>query len=184
MVRKFIAQLEEALLSLLLVAMTLLVLADVIARFGFNTGIIWSQEATLLMCGWFVLLGASYGVKVGAHIGVDVFVSKLPKGLHRGLTLLAVALCLIYCGLFLYGGWVYVAKLKMIGIELQDIPMPRWVATSVVVLSFVLLIFRFLQLGLKVLRHEADGFHFADEAKESMHIADELKEGEGRGDNA
>jgi len=155
--------------------MTLLVFAEVVARFGFNTGIHWAQEVTLLTCGWFVLLGASYGVKVGAHIGVDVFVKMLPPGVHRGVTLLAIVLCLIYCGLFLYGGWIYVAKLKMIGIELEDVAMPRWVTTSVLVIGFGLLAFRFAQLGLKVLRHEADGFHFADEAEESMHIAEELK---------
>lgn len=78
--RNLVTRIEEGILSLLLVAMTLLVFAEVVARFGFNAGIHWAQEATLLMAGWFVLFGASYGVKVGAHIGVDVFVKMLPRG--------------------------------------------------------------------------------------------------------
>ncbi|WP_354408823.1 TRAP transporter small permease [Marinobacterium sp. MBR-111] len=175
MVRKLFSNIEEGLISILLIAMTLLVFAEVIARFVFNSGISWAQEITLLSAGWFVLLGASYGVKVGSHIGVDVFVKLLPKNVHRGFTLLAIALCLIYCGLFLYGGWMYVAKLKLIGIDLEDVEFPRWVATSVLVVGFALLAFRFLQLGIKVLRSESDGFHFTDEAEESMHIAEELK---------
>lgn len=177
-VRNLVTHIEEAILSLLLLAMTLLVFAEVVARFGFNAGIHWAQEVTLLLSAWFVLFGASYGVKVGAHIGVDVFVKKLPSGLHRAVTLVAVALCLFYCGLFLYGSWVYLAKMKMIGIELEDLPIPKWTVMSILVIGFVLLIIRFLQLGWKVLRGEAEGFHFADEAEESMEIARDLKQSE------
>ena len=111
MLKKIIGQAEEAFISLLLVSMTLLVFVEVVARFGFNTGIHWSQELTLILAGWFVLFGASYGVKVGAHIGVDVFVKLLPKKAYRALTLLAIVLCLVYCGLFLAGSWVYVSKM-------------------------------------------------------------------------
>jgi len=44
------------------------------------------------------------------------------------------------------------------------------------VIGFVLLIIRFLQLAWKVVKGEAEGFHFSDEAEESMEIAKELKE--------
>ncbi|SIS86875.1 TRAP transporter small permease [Neptunomonas antarctica] len=176
MIKKVVSHLEEGFISLLLVSMTLLVFVEVVARFGFNSGIHWAQEATLLMAAWFVLFGASYGVKVGAHIGVDVFVKMLPANTHRFFTLLAIALCLIYCGLFVYGSWIYLSKMKMIGIEMADIPIPKWIPMSILVIGFVLLIIRFLQLGWKVMIGEAEGFHFADEAKESMSIANELKE--------
>lgn len=83
MVRNLVTKLEETFLSLLLVAMTLLVFVEVVMRFGFNTGIHWAQEMTLLLAAWFVLYGASYGIKVGAHIGVDVFVKMLPRNAHR-----------------------------------------------------------------------------------------------------
>ena len=176
MVRNLVTKLEEGFLSVLLVSMTLLVFAEVVARFGFNAGIHWAQEVTLLLAAWFVLFGASYGVKVGAHIGVDVFVKMLPEGTHRFMTLVAVGLCLVYCGLFLYGSWIYLSKMKMIGIELEDLPVPKWIPMTILVIGFVLLIIRFLQLGWKVVTKQADGFHFADEAEESMEIAKDLKE--------
>lgn len=176
MERNVITRLEEGFLSLLLVSMTLLVFVEVIARFGFNAGIHWAQEVTLLLAAWFVLFGASYGVKVGAHIGVDVFVKMMPHNTHRFVTLIAVGLCLVYSGLFLYGSWIYLSKMKMIGIELEDLPIPKWIPMSILVIGFVLLIVRFLQLGWKVITNQADGFHFADEAEESMEIAESLKE--------
>lgn len=178
-VRNLVTHIEEAILSLLLLSMTLLVFAEVVARFGFNAGIHWAQEVTLLLSAWFVLFGASYGVKVGAHIGVDVFVKMLPAGVYRGVTLIAVALCLFYCGLFLYGSWIYLAKMKMIGIELEDLPIPKWTVMTILLIGFGLLALRFLQLGWKVLKGEADGFHFADEAEESMEIARDLKGDDG-----
>jgi len=176
MVRNLVTKFEEGFLSLLLVSMTLLVFAEVVARFGFNAGIHWAQEVTLLLAAWFVLFGASYGVKVGAHIGVDVFVKMFPHNTHRYITLVAIGLCLVYCGLFLYGSWIYLSKMKMIGIELEDLPIPKWIPMSILVIGFVLLILRFLQLGWKVIKDEAEGFHFADEAEESMEIAKELQE--------
>ncbi|MDI3325100.1 TRAP transporter small permease [Pontibacterium granulatum] len=176
MVKRIIDHFEESFLSLLMVSMTLLVFAEVVLRFGFNTGIHWAQEVTLLIAAWFVLYGASYGVKVGAHIGVDVFVKLLPSPIHRFLTLLAIVLALVYCGMFLYGSWIYLAKMKMIGIELEDLPVPKWIPMSVLVIGFALLALRFLELGWKVLKGDAEGFHFVDEAKESMEIAEELKE--------
>lgn len=175
MLIKITHRLEEHILSLLLLSMTLLVFAEVVMRFGFNSGIHWAQELTLTLAGWFVLFGASYGVKVGAHIGVDVFVKMLPHNVHRVVTIIAVLLCLIYCGIFLYGSWVYLSKLHMIGIEMEDMPVPKWMAMSILVIGFALLIIRFLQLLWKLLTKQAEGFHLADEAKESLELAKDLE---------
>ncbi len=71
---------EEAVICILMVSTTLLVFLDVVMRFGFNAGFLWSQELTLHMSGWFVLLGASYGLKQGSHIGMDAFVKLFPTG--------------------------------------------------------------------------------------------------------
>lgn len=78
MISRIFGYFEIGMLNLLITLMTLLVFTEVVARFFFNTGFLWIQELTLTLCGWFVLFGMSYGVKVGAHIGVDAFVKSLP----------------------------------------------------------------------------------------------------------
>lgn len=171
--RHWFEKFEEGAISLLLVATTLLVFAEVVMRFGFNSGISWSQEATLHLSAWMVLFGASYGVKVGCHIGVDAFVRLLSPGMHRLVSLLAVAGCLVYCGLFAYGSWVYLAKIHKIGIDLEDIPIAKWLAHSVLLIGIVMLAIRFLQLAWQIATGRAEGFAFADEAKEAMHLAAE-----------
>ncbi|MEE9309752.1 MAG: TRAP transporter small permease [Cocleimonas sp.] len=169
---------EENFLSLLLVCMTLLVFSEVVLRFGFNTGIDWSQEVTLYMMAWFVLFGASYGVKVGAHIGVDSFVKLFPKKIRVAMGLLSIAVCIGYCVIFMIGAWNYLAKLKQINIEMEDLEIQRWMSESIIFLGFLFLIFRFLQLMIKILKGDAEGFSHIDEAEESLELAAQIKEEE------
>jgi len=165
---RIIDRLEEGVISLLLVGMTLMVFVEVVMRFGFNTGFLWIQELTLHTSAWFVLFGASYGVKVGAHIGVDAIVKMIPPGPRRWVSMVAVSLSLFYCGLLMYGGWVYLAKMLKVGIELEDLPIPRWIAHSILFIGFVLLAFRFIQLFVALAAGRASGFQLADEAAEVL----------------
>ena len=174
----FINKFEENFLSLLLVGMTLLVFSEVVLRFGFNSGIDWSQEVTLYMMAWFVLFGASYGVKVGAHIGVDSFVKLFPKGIRKTLGVLSVAVCIAYCVIFMIGAWNYLAKLKKINIEMEDLEVQRWMSESIIFLGFIFLLFRFFQLLIKIFIGEAEGFSHIDEAEESLELAAQIREEE------
>ena len=169
---------EEAVICILMVSTTLLVFLDVVMRFGFNAGFLWSQELTLHMSGWFVLLGASYGLKQGSHIGMDAFVKLFPLGGRKFLSGIGCVLALIYCGLILYGSWVYLEKMHMIGIELEDIAVPAWVAHSILIIGFTFLTIRVLILLWNIVFGDSEGFKHADEAKESMQIAEELSKEE------
>ncbi|PVZ72598.1 TRAP transporter small permease [Pelagibaculum spongiae] len=167
---------EENLLCTLLGLMTALVAVEVVLRFFFNTGLLWAQEVTLYISAWFVLLGASYGIRVGAHIGVDAFIRLMPPLPRKILSSIAVACCLIYCGLFIYGSWIYLAKMKLIELEMEDLPIPKWIAMSVLVIGFVLLAIRFLILLWNIITDKQDGFKLADEAKESLELAQKTDE--------
>lgn len=175
MFMRFLNRAEEAIICLLLVATTLLVFLDVVMRFGFNTGFMWTQELTLHMSAWFVLFGASYGLKVGSHIGMDAFVKLFPRTGRRILSGIAAVIGLVYCGLILYGSWIYLKKMKMIGIELEDLPIPTWLAHGMLLVGFIFLTIRLLQILWSIITNQSDGFKHADEAKESMEIAEELK---------
>jgi len=175
MLLRMLNKAEETIIGLLLVAMTLLVFIEVVMRFGFNSGFLWSQELTLHLSAWFVLFGVSYGLKIGAHIGVDALVKVFPPQIKRMVSALAVLLSLAYCGLFMYGSWIYLSKMKMIGIELEDMPIPAWQAHSILLVGIVFLSIRLLELLWRIAVGSADGFSHGDEAKDSMKIAEELK---------
>jgi len=177
---RIINRAEEAIICILLVMTTLLVFVDVVMRFGFNTGFMWSQELTLHMSAWMVLFGASYGLKVGSHIGMDAFVKLFPSTGRRILTAIAASLALVYCGLIFYGSWIYLEKMHLIGIELEDMPIPAWLAHSLLLFGFLFLMIRLLIILWSVITGKADGFKHADEAKESMALAEDITKGEAK----
>ncbi len=168
MLRLVYHRLEEAILILLLVAMTLLTFVQVVLRYVFNTGILWALEATTYMFGWLVLLGISYCVRARAHIGVDAVVRLLSPPWRRAVGLLVLFLTLVYTGLMLYGAVVYVDKMHTIGVEAEDIPIQRWVLSLCVPIGFALLGVRLLEMGWRILTGQSPGYELADEAAEAM----------------
>jgi C4-dicarboxylate transporter DctQ subunit len=172
---RIINSFEEAFISILLASMTLLVFAEVVLRFGFNKGLMWGQELTLNMSAWMVLFGVSYGIKIGSHIGVDALVKILPPLARKIISGIAVIACLCYTGLFIKGAWVYLYKMHLIGIELEDMPIPKWIAHSILLIGMILIAIRLLILLWAIFTGKAEGFILADEAKESMHLAQDTK---------
>ena len=109
-VHRFVNELEESVIAIILGLMTLITFVNVVLRYGFNTGLIWGLEATSLLFAWLVLFGVSYCVKVTAHLGVDAVVNILPTGTRRVVTLFAGAICLAYAFLLFKGAWDYWAN--------------------------------------------------------------------------
>lgn len=109
-VHRFVNELEESVIAIILGLMTLITFVNVVLRYGFNTGLIWGLEATSLLFAWLVLFGVSYCVKVTAHLGVDAVVNILPTGTRRVVTLFAGVVCLAYAFLLFKGAWDYWAN--------------------------------------------------------------------------
>jgi len=107
MIAKIFSKFEEGMIAALLVSTTLLVFFEVVMRYGFGRGVLWLEELTLHMAGWFVLFGASYGIKVGAHIQVDVVVNALGNKARRAVGVFGLLAALLYCGLIIYGAIIF-----------------------------------------------------------------------------
>ena len=100
-------RIEETVIAALLGLMTMVTFANVVARYLFNSNILWALELTVFMFGWLVLLGASYAVKKRAHLGVDALLNMMPQGLRRGMALFSVTCCLVFALMLLKGAWDY-----------------------------------------------------------------------------
>lgn len=172
MLIKLINWLEETLIAVLLAAMTLVTFSQVIARYVFNTGAVWALELTIFLFAWLVLFGMSYGVRVGAHIAVDLLVRHFTPATQRLVGLLAVALCMLYAAILFKGGWDTLDLLLLIGIEAEDVPIPLWIPTLILPLGFALLFFRFAQAGWGLLTGKGE-LRVADEARDAI---EQLKE--------
>ena len=176
--RVLLNHLEEGLMAILLAFMTVLTFIQVVLRYVFNTGWVWSLEATTYSFAALVLIGMSYGIRTKTHIAVDILSQKLPLPIRHYVALLAVALCLLYAGLMLYGSSVFVERLAALGNMARDIPAPKWLLTAVMPLGFLLLAFRLLEAGWHVLKGKDDDidFHEHGEHDASTMSLDENKE--------
>jgi C4-dicarboxylate transporter, DctQ subunit len=161
-------ELEEGVIALLFAAMTLVTFTQVVLRYVFNSGFVWALELTVYLFAWLVLFGMSYGVKVGAHIGVDAFVKLFPDKVQRIFGLIVVAAGLIYGAILLSGSWDYVSKLYLIGIESEDLPVPQWLPMAILPIGVALLMFRIAQAGWRILTGAQEGLMIGDEAQHTI----------------
>jgi C4-dicarboxylate transporter, DctQ subunit len=138
-------RLEETFMIVTLAAMTLLTFVQVVLRYVFGTGFVWSLEVTQYLFAWLGLIGMSYGVRTQAHIAVDAVTRRLPPRVAHGIALVALALALAYCAAMVYGSVVFVERLIALGNYARDIPLPRWLLTIVMPFGFALLAVRLLQ---------------------------------------
>jgi C4-dicarboxylate transporter DctQ subunit len=144
-------RLEEAFMALALAFMTAITFLQVVLRYVFGTGLVWSLEATTYTFAWLVLIGMSYGVRTQAHIAVDLLTSRLAPAAARAAAIVALACGLAYCGLMIYGSGLFVDRLMGLGNEARDIPLPRWVLTGIMPVAFALLALRLVQAARPVL---------------------------------
>lgn len=142
---RWLERLEEALIALLMVAMTLVAFGQVVARYVFNYSFVWALEITGVLFAWLIFIGMSYGVRVGTHIGVDVLVRAVGPRTARVLGTIAALLCIGYALVLAWGGLQYVLKMHDVGILMQDVPVPQWIPRIVLPLGFLLLALRFAQ---------------------------------------
>lgn len=165
---RILDRIESIGLCALLAAMTLITFVQVVLRYVFNDSLHWAVEATAVCFGWLIFLGISYGIRTGSHIGVEAVVRVLPAQVARIVAVLAVLVCMAYCVVLGWGGYVYVAKLIKIGVLMQDVPIPRWIPPVMVPLGLALAFLRFGQVLLRLLQGRQATLHLADEAAEAL----------------
>lgn len=165
-------RLEEALVAFLLAAMTCITFAQVVARYFFDYSFVWALELTSFLFGGLIFLGMAYGVRAGAHIGVDALVKLLGPRAARAAAIVAALLCMVYAAIAGIGGWRYVETMYLIGIQAQDLPIPQWLPRLVLPIGFGLLFLRFGQILYRLARGQSARL-LGDEAEDALrHRAD------------
>jgi C4-dicarboxylate transporter DctQ subunit len=100
------ANFEENVLSVLLAIITFVAFTQVIARYVFNSGWSGALEFQRILFAWMILLGMSYGVRSGAHLGVDAFIRMFPKPLFKAVAIFGAISCILYAAILLGSSWM------------------------------------------------------------------------------
>ncbi len=93
----------------LLVLMVIIVFSNVILRYGFNSGIRWSEEVALIIVIWFTFIAMALGVKENLHINITILPKKLPRIFNDILNIFKYVLE-IFIGIILFYYGIGVTK--------------------------------------------------------------------------
>ena len=85
----------------LLITMVIIVFTNVVLRYGFSSGIRWSEEVALIIVIWFTFIAMALGVKENLHINITVLPKKLPRIFNDVLNILKYVLE-IFIGIILF----------------------------------------------------------------------------------
>lgn len=105
MIPRFAIRAIEWLLILLLGVMVILVFGNVVLRYGFNSGIVFSEEVSRFVFMWLTLLGALVALHDGAHLGMNSVIAALPIWGQRIFRFTSDTLMLACCVLLGHGTW-------------------------------------------------------------------------------
>ncbi|MBE9538621.1 MAG: TRAP transporter small permease subunit [Proteobacteria bacterium] len=99
------------LLAWLCLAMAALTALIVFLRYGFNIGSMAAQEAVIYMHACLFMLGASFTLKVGGHVRVDIFYQKFSARNRAWVNSLGGIIFLLPFCAFIFGmSWNYVSE--------------------------------------------------------------------------
>ena len=197
------ARLEEGLIAFLLAAMTLVTFVYVVLNnlytllydladlweggnetlLAIGDGVLtlaqemtWGNALTKALFAWLIFLGIAYGVRTAGHLGVDALVRLAPRPLQRLIGILACLCCLGYAGLFMVASYDWVKTLFVAGIGAEDLDhfgiLQAYIAV-VVPVGFGLVLLRYLEILVNLLRGRQLGLGLADEAAEASKLAGE-----------
>ena len=135
---KIVKNLEEILASIAISITVVLVIVNVVLRYGLGFTLPWGQELSVLCFIWAVYLGVSSCYKHNLHMGVDVILAILPKSTLIPFKLLVSIFLLGLNGLLAYLSFQY----TMLSNKTTPVMgMPYFWVNIVLVLSFGLMAF-------------------------------------------
>ncbi|MDX1667980.1 MAG: TRAP transporter small permease [Limnobacter sp.] len=180
MINKGLNHLEEALITFLMAAATILIFVAVVHRyvsgysipyvqdFLLSINLSWAQELCIILFVWMAKFGAAYGVRTGIHVGVDVVINKLnPKnraafvvvGLMSGALFTSIVAAL--GAHFVWENGAHYSFYNTFGLNTEgmypgpttpDLEWPTWIVYAAIPLGSSLMCLRFLQVAWEFIR--------------------------------
>jgi TRAP-type mannitol/chloroaromatic compound transport system permease small subunit len=150
-IERFIALVGRA-TAWLALAIVLLMATNVVLRYLFSYGSVWSQELEWHLLVPLIMFSVAYAFQEGGHVRVDILYTRLSRRTQALVNLAAAVLCLAISALAVWFSVKYVQQAYVINEQSAD---PgglthRWVLKALIPAGFVL-------LGLQSLAEIAKG---------------------------
>ncbi|MBV9360348.1 MAG: TRAP transporter small permease [Betaproteobacteria bacterium] len=102
----------EYAIAAFLAVMVVMVFGNVVLRYGFNSGIIVSEEVSRWLFLWVTFLGAVVALKEHAHLGSDFVISRLPRRGKQACIVIGHVL-MLYATWLIFSGALTQARINL-----------------------------------------------------------------------
>ena len=135
----------------------------------------WSNALTKALFAWLIFFGLAYGVRIGGHIGVDALVKLASRPTQRIIAIIACLFCLGYAGLISVASFEWINTLMQASIGADDLGqfgVKQWHIGMIVPIGFTMVFIRFVEILVRLIRHQQVGLGLADEAADAMKLSE------------
>ena len=153
MLKKICDHFEEVLGALILAVMLVVTFANVVTRYLITYPLAFTEEITISMFVWIVLLGTSF--RRNAHLAMTFFYDFMPRGLKKLCFLLSTAVSLAFFSLLGWLGALQVYDEWELGVTSDALAIPACIYSSAIPLFSLLIVIRILQAARVTLREKS-----------------------------
>ena len=101
---------EDLISAFFISVTTILVVINIVLRYIFNSGLVWSEEVATGCFVWSVFIGAVAVFKHRGHVGVDIIVKKMPQSVQKAVALITDIILVALNGYTSYLSILYISK--------------------------------------------------------------------------
>lgn len=139
------ARFEELLGALLLAVMACISFINVIVRYCTNFSFSSSEELTVNLFVWIVLLGTARAFREGSNFSMNLLYDAMPRSVRKILYVFSILCCITFFAALCWQGTIEVMDEIELNVVSESLAIPVWLYTIATPLFSVLIIVRILQ---------------------------------------
>lgn len=145
---KFLNYIEEVILFITLLVMTLISFANILSRNFFSLSISFTEEITINLFVLLTFVGTAVGVRKYAHLGFTLIFDKVNQSFKKIIIIFSTLMGLILFGVLLWNGLQMVSFQMTIGQKTPALGMPQWILSFSLPFGALLCVIRTIQVGI------------------------------------
>lgn len=144
-VDRILTAIEDAIICVAILGALAIGVAQVVLRYAFNFGFVWTEEIFVTLTVLGALVGGSRAVANGVHVRIFVVTDAIGPAARRLAYIVALAATTAYSGLVAYAGFLFVEFLHSVGDVSVNTGLGSWIVFSIVPFTMILFVLRYLQ---------------------------------------
>jgi len=123
-----------------LIAATGLIVLQIVAREIFVAGVSWADELARYAGLAVIFLAVPALLARDEHVKVDMFLNMMPEHTRRFFVIANDILMVVFCGMFVYGGWLFLQRASRFSTPALGMPNLIWYLPAIVGMVLMLLV--------------------------------------------